>query len=471
MTRNWKAAADILGTSETGVRLLVGLLVGPVFAFIYQFVMDKTIVIPVYHHIYFTATGILVCYFCFGWHTVYIVASVVCASFILRVLELLKRPFLAPTIIFVFTMASLLCGYIVYATNDYDVNWTTVQCVLTLKLTSVAFDWSDGHIDQSKMNDHQKEVSFLKKPSLFELLGYSLYFGGLLIGPFFSFKRYKNFTEGSLLPKPSPTSIKPAGIQFLKAVSFLLLNCVLGFYFSDHLVYSNDLNQYSLLIHIPIYIVWVQKVFARYTGLWLLADTSCVLSRMSYNGTDKETGKPRWDGMCNVKPLDIQTCCTIQSMVHCFNLQTGNWLLNYIYKRLQIYNNRVVSAGFSLLFLAVWHGFHAGYYLGLLTVELPVILVERQAIDAFKPYFPPWNEMALSTRAMLFTLGMLWKWMVCAYGMVGVVFLSASLVIQCWAQVLFIVHALCLAWFVGRPLVNRILRTRPTHDELKKRRD
>ena len=423
------------------------------------------------HHIYFTATGIFICYFCFGWHTVYIVATVVCVSLILRVFELLKCHFLAPTVIFTFTMAVLLCGYMVYATNDYDVNWTTVQCVLTLKLTSVAFDWSDGHKDQSEMNDHQKKVSFLKKPSLFELLGYSLYFGGLLVGPFFSFRRYKNFTEGSLLPKPIPSSIKPAGIQFLKAVSLLILNCVLGFYFPDHLVYKSDLDHYPLLIHVPIYVAWVQKVFARYAGIWLLADTSCVLSRMGYGGTDKEIGKHRWDAMCNVKPLDMQTCCTIQSTIHCFNIQTNNWVSNYVYKRLKIFNNRVISAGVSLLFLAVWHGFHAGYYLGLLTVGLPVILVERQAIDAFKPYFPPWKEMTQPVRVMLFTLGMFWKWIVCAYGMVGAVLMSASHVIQSWAGVSFIVHAMCLAWFAGRPLVHMILRTRPTHEELKKRRD
>lgn len=472
MVAVWRALADFIGTSETGVRLLATLLIAPFFAFFYRFFIlngsGNGVKRAIIHHIYFIATGIFICYFCYGWHTVYIIASVVCVSLILRVCELLQCPAFALRIVPVFTMALLLAGYLLYATNEYDVNWTTVQCTLTLKLISVAFDWSDGHKDQSMMNDHQKQVSFSDRPTLIELLGYSLYFGAIQGGPFFQFRRYKEFTEGSLFPNPIPSSIGPAAIQLLKAVSFLAVNLLLSFIVPDHYVYTDDLDTYPLVGRLVVNGIWVQKVFARYVGIWLLADTSCVLSGMGYDGVDKETGKHRWDAMCNVKPLGMQTSCTIQSMIPYFNIQTNSWLLNYVYKRLRFLRSRMVSTAAALLFLAIWHGFHAGYFLGLLLVELPVVLAERQAIGAFKPYFPPWENISLSTRVLLISFGMFWKWTVCAYGMVGVVFLSAGPVIQSWAKVYFIAHVMCLAWLAGRPVVEMILKTRPTHAELRK---
>ena len=37
--------------------------------------------------------------------------------------------------------------------------------------------------------------------------------------------------------------------------------------------------------------------------------------------------------------------------------------MNYVYKRLKFMNNRYVSQLSALVFLAVWHGWHSGYYL------------------------------------------------------------------------------------------------------------
>ena len=38
-------------------------------------------------------------------------------------------------------------------------------------------------------------------------------------------------------------------------------------------------------------------------------------------------------------------------------------VMNYVYKRLKFLNNRYVSQLSALVFLAVWHGWHSGYYL------------------------------------------------------------------------------------------------------------
>lgn len=51
-------------------------------------------------------------------------------------------------------------------------------------------------------------------------------------------------------------------------------------------------------------------------------------------------------------------------------------LSRYIYKRLKFLNNKTYSQFGTLLFLAVWHGFHSGYY-ATFFYEFITILAEK----------------------------------------------------------------------------------------------
>ena len=51
--------------------------------------------------------------------------------------------------------------------------------------------------------------------------------------------------------------------------------------------------------------------------------------------------------------------------------------MNYVYKRLKFMNNRYVSQLSALVFLAVWHGWHSGYYLTFFN-EFIVINFEKE---------------------------------------------------------------------------------------------
>ena len=51
--------------------------------------------------------------------------------------------------------------------------------------------------------------------------------------------------------------------------------------------------------------------------------------------------------------------------------------MNYVYKRLKFMNNRYVSQLSALVFLAVWHGWHVGYYVTFFN-EFIVMNFERE---------------------------------------------------------------------------------------------
>jgi len=88
-----------------------------------------------------------------------------------------------------------------------------------------------------------------------------------------------------------------------------------------------------------------------------------------------------------------------------FNINTNQWCAEYIYKRLKFLGSKIYSQIMTLLFLALWHGFHSGYYHCFL-MEFVVLYFERDVsiiphrilqdfskLDCFfcllfNPYFP-----------------------------------------------------------------------------------
>lgn len=59
----------------------------------------------------------------------------------------------------------------------------------------------------------------------------------------------------------------------------------------------------------------------------------------------------------------FENCSRFQDYISSFNINTNHWVAEYVFKRLKFLNNRHISHGATLLFLAVWHGFHSGYYM------------------------------------------------------------------------------------------------------------
>jgi len=63
-----------------------------------------------------------------------------------------------------------------------------------------------------------------------------------------------------------------------------------------------------------------------------------------------------------VKLRTLESATWFGHYIEAFNINTNQWCMNYVFKRLKFLNNRMVSQTCTLLFLAVWHGWHVGYY-------------------------------------------------------------------------------------------------------------
>lgn len=97
-------------------------------------------------------------------------------------------------------------------------------------------------------------------------------------------------------------------------------------------------------------------------------------------------GVADWSGCGNIKLVIFENAEKFQNYIESFNVNTNHWVAEYVFKRLKFMGNRNISHGATLLFLAVWHGFHSGYYMCFL-MEFIVIHFEKEVSSGRRTFF------------------------------------------------------------------------------------
>jgi lysophospholipid acyltransferase len=137
-----------------------------------------------------------------------------------------------------------------------------------------------------------------------------------------------------------------------------------GWYYPEILISSEYVN-YNFL-----YRVWILHMVSlttrlKYYGVWALTEGACILSGLGFKGVDPATGKVSWDRLQNVSPWGVESAQNTRAYLGNWNINTNNWLRNYIYLRV---TPRGKKPGFrasmaTFVTSAFWHGFYPGYYL------------------------------------------------------------------------------------------------------------
>jgi lysophospholipid acyltransferase 5 len=113
-------------------------------------------------------------------------------------------------LVFLGALAHLLIGYALISTDcmhslslllfigvtlpaAYDIDYTTAQSVLCLRMIGFAWDVFDGGRAESVLEHDQKENRIQTLPNLLAVYGYFYFPGGFLIGPQFTYKLYSRF--------------------------------------------------------------------------------------------------------------------------------------------------------------------------------------------------------------------------------------------------------------------------------------
>lgn len=366
--------ADTLQATDGAVRIVISLLLGYPLAFLYRrCFLGKA---PKMQHLFFTVCGLWLCYFNFGWHTIHSVINILLIHLLLMTAG---GTVTSVVLAFVINMGYLCLGYYWTMSENYLIKWTTPHCVLCLRLIGLVLDVFDGQLQEEKLSAEQKESFLRSRPSLLETCGYTYFFGGFLVGPQFSMKRYLSFVNGHFLTddRSPPDSIK-AGLQKL-LLGLLCISTyqVLNQFFPDAMFLSEQLLTSSFWSICLFVVIWSKVMLYKYVGCWLITEGACILTGLTHNGKN-EAGDVKWDGCANVDLWNYETASTCQQLVNSFNINTNKWMGKYVFKRLKFLGNKDISQIATLGFLALWHGLYSGYFTNFF-LEFFLIKFEREA--------------------------------------------------------------------------------------------
>ncbi|KAL3270466.1 hypothetical protein HHI36_021013 [Cryptolaemus montrouzieri] len=376
-----KTLSVILGADEAALRLLISILGGyPLAIFYRKFIYGRG---KNLQHIFFIFTGFLLGYLNYGSDVVHLFVTMGCTY---AILVALGGTVAAVAAVFIFSMLYLSIGYYIMSTDSYDINWTMPHCVLTLRLIGIAFDYMDGQQNEESLGADGKKYMLKTLPNVLEFLGFASFPTTLLVGPQFPMKRYQSFVNGDFgdpnNPSKPPSSESSAFNRFGMGFFYLMLYQFLGLFVSDAFLLSQDFKDFSFMRKHLLLGLWGRFTLYKYISCWLLAEGSCILFGITYNGTD-QSGKKLWNGLENVKLARFESATQFNHYIQSFNINTNHWVAHYIYKRLKFLGNRHLSQAGALLFLAVWHGYHSGYFVCFLC-EFLVIYVERDISSIIK---------------------------------------------------------------------------------------
>eukprot|EP01117_Protostelium_nocturnum_P011104 TRINITY_DN4032_c0_g1_i1.p1 TRINITY_DN4032_c0_g1~~TRINITY_DN4032_c0_g1_i1.p1 ORF type:complete len:466 (-),score=113.71 TRINITY_DN4032_c0_g1_i1:43-1440(-) len=305
--------------------------------------------------------------------------------------------------------------YIIYTNYmGWDLDFTTMQMVLTLKLTSFAFNYYDGN--RKGLTAEQEKRSIKELPNLLEYFGFVYFFCGFLAGPAIEIREYQKFIDYSMFNDSYcqgevPPSGKPALKALISGLAFLPLVILSGYFpvtmFTTEAYAHAPIWEKTLRMFIHPALVRMKYYFG-----WYLSEGACNLIGIGYNGLDKN-GKPKWDRCKNVQVLKVEWAPNMRSVTTYWNLRTGDWLKNYVYLRLTPEGQRPTMFATIATYSAsaFWHGFYPGYYTFFLTAAI-LTEIGKDARRIFRPYFVTKDDKPIYPQKyaydLLTTLTTLW---------------------------------------------------------------
>jgi hypothetical protein len=358
-------------------------------------------------HFYSFIVGFLMLQFVFGpsWVHTFITSMV---TYLICMLA--PKKYLTSTA-FLFVMGYMTIAhcyrmYVSYMSGILD--FTGTQMVMTMKLTSFAFNYFDGvhdyqnvfvkeHESESKkrMYADRRRFAVRELPSLLEYLGYMFCFTCILTGPAFEYTDYLSAVDGSAFNRKSKSgkTVRSAHIMmssFLASLRRLAESLVSMFLYLKvgpivGIKYMYDpvfMNSHGPIHNLLFCVASIGFDKMKYYFAWKLAEASCIMAGFGFEGYDEEGHIVGWKGVENIDIVNFELGSNVQQRTRYWNKRTQGWLERYVYNR----TNK--SLAITYFISAFWHGLYPGYFLFFLSLPM-LTSIERLARTKLNPIFAP----------------------------------------------------------------------------------
>ncbi|KAI1448359.1 MBOAT-domain-containing protein [Annulohypoxylon stygium] len=311
-----------------------------------------------------------------------------------------------PWITFIFLMGHMATNQLTrqFADNPAEIDITGAQMVLVMKLSAFAWNVADGTLPEDQLSDFQKSRRILKLPSLLDYAGYVLFFPSLLTGPAFDYNEYRGWLDCTMFDVPAtidpakkpptrkkrkiPRSATPAMWKLASGCIWVYLFLNLIKYYSHEVLLDDQFMKLGLLRRIFTMHMVGFTARTKYYGVWSMAEGSCILAGLGYNGVDPVTGKISWDRLQNINPWGVETAQNSRAYLGNWNMNTNKWLRYYVYLRVTPRNRKPGFRASMATFVtsAFWHGFYPGYYLSFVLASF-VQQAAKNYRRTIRPFF------------------------------------------------------------------------------------
>uniref|UniRef100_A0A3Q3LVA1 Protein-serine O-palmitoleoyltransferase porcupine-like n=1 Tax=Mastacembelus armatus TaxID=205130 RepID=A0A3Q3LVA1_9TELE len=192
------------------------------------------------------------------------------------------------------------------------------QMVVAMKAISLAFDLDRGAVGSL--------------PSAAEFLGYVLFVGTVVFGPWISFASYKNATESRQL---SWLWLQSSSVSLLKSQICLLVSaCIAPYLFLVFIPIHGNTKIRFFLFACGVLHRWLhayENAVSFHFSNYFVGHLSEGTSMLAGAGFTEEKDNIRWD-VSVVKPLQVEVPRSMVMVVTSWNIPMSRWLKTYIFK-------------------------------------------------------------------------------------------------------------------------------------------
>lgn len=260
----------------------------------------------------------------------------------------------------------------IYDYGSWRMDITLILMMLVCKFTSFAYCCEDGFKSADKLSKDQEAKKIEKIPNFFQYISYIYFFPSSVTGTSFDFRDYQNFIEREGRFKKIPNSLIPS-LQYVGlSIVFLLTTLFLLPRFPIPYCADESFSERSLLYRIYYFNVAITLCRFRYYVAWCMAQAGINGCGLSFNGYDKETKQPSFDGVLSANPV-LEVYYSPREKIEKWNASVQVWLRNYVYFR--IFSEEEIKKSnakkekannVTFLVSALWHGFYPAYYISFL---------------------------------------------------------------------------------------------------------
>ncbi|KAG6833590.1 hypothetical protein H0H87_004217 [Tephrocybe sp. NHM501043] len=369
--------ADAVGASVDQIKLISCLLIAYPLGSIFVRIPSSQ---PTLRHLFSVAVAL---FFFFPVLKLYqgffqLLASILGTYF----LAAYDKSYRMPWLVFVFVMGHLTVNHVIraiYGLSYETMEITGPQMVLTMKLTTFAWNVWDGRRATAELDKWQTEKRIVEYPSIVEFLGYAFYFPGILVGPYLDFQEYRSlvnetvFNDDKVKEKAKGGRKLPSGrkrIAYGKMVMGLIylgIYVVLGGQNNFSTALTPWFMEHNLFVRIFLFQLYGFLERSKYYAIWTLTEGASIVTGLGFTGFNA-AGKSTWTGAANVKVLEIEVPSNFKVLLDCWNMKTNVWLRECVYKRVTPKGKKPGFKSSMITFFtsAFWHGIASGYYLTFL---------------------------------------------------------------------------------------------------------